>query len=595
MSNQTIEYELDTLTNQQQYSLTANNTNWSNITDINGGNYSQGLITFNATALTATESGYVYHLQHALTHIPVTWTLEIAGGTTGGFFTHNNNAGGNLIPQNINAVTKKANHHFFHNAWCKLGGSDATQNSSGFLNLYLNEKKKERGELEKLYDDAEQYYLDRAESYRYVPATTTLAGYEINNFSERVNVDLDGTAPYFRDYNRAIYQRNKHFIDDSNNNPFNGLVSPNTFGNNFQPYFTNGASVLTWRDVLITPISDISDVFKECPPLLKLNGFELKIQMNCGSSAQWVVNYAPVATANSATISQTNQVQYAISSITSNNGNGQTCPLLISSASNTGLGGLTFTCANPANPVVTLKCTIGWGTQNSSPCRLLIPSHKLTESYLAKITRNPVYSIYAKSFFLDSTLTGFSSNQNVIRTLASQYYRPRKLYIVPFLSNQNTSTDRNAFMVSPFQSPISSAPTTCSVCKLRNFNINLGGQPLFSQEVLFMPSHFYDENYIFLNSADYSEGNHRSNPLKSGRITKSMWVNGCYNVYCVDLKKALTDQDDTTGKQLAINFNIDAPNNILYDFYIIVETESRYSIDCINGTMLQGDAFNQPI
>jgi len=279
-------------------------------------------------------------------------------------------------------------------------------------------------------------------------------------------------------------------------------------------------------------------------------------------------------------------------SMTSNLGNGQTCPLLLSSASNSGLAGLTFMQTGAGNAVtITLTCTIGWGN-NPAPCRLLIPYHRLDNDSLSKLQQNPIYTFFANNFYLDNTVVGTSGGQLVQKTLATHYNRPRKLYIIPFLSNQN-KVPAGTMMISPFQSPLSSAPNTCSLCKLKNFNILLGGASIFSQQALFSPAQFYDENYRYLNALEYSYGNAQGNPLKSGRISKSDFIKGPYNVYMVDLENYVDDVDDEVAKSLGIQWIVDAPETVKYDFYIIVETAFKYSVDCINGSMVSGDVFNR--
>lgn len=584
MSNSTIDFALDTSVQSEAYNLSSSQTNYSVITDLNGGNYSGGLITWSNINLQSSNSGSVYDLKNALYHIPMTYKLSITGGT----FTSD---GTTPYPDNINAVTKKGNHHFFHNAWCKLGGVNLNTNTGqGYLNMYINEKKKEKSLIDTISDDMDQTYFDSADSYDYVFQSTGTAQYvgEINNASERVLADGTNTLYPVANLNSAIYQRNGHFWDINASNRVNSLINTASFDSTFQPYFTNGATTMQWNDVLVGKLSDINEVFDKCPPVFHLNGFEVKLQMNAGSSVSYTITY--VANANNNTAINNGTVKlFTPASFGTNNGgivvgNGQTCPLMVSSASATGLAGLTMlqTAANAAIQL-TLTCTIGW-SGNTAPCRLLIPQHKLDASSLTKFTNSPIFRFYAKNFYLDQSLSGIAGNSVVNRTLPAQYKRCRKLYIVPFLSNQMVTNGYN--MVVPYQSPISSCPNTSSICRLRNFNILLGGESLFPQEPLYGPTMFYDENYYLLNSKEFSFDNSPSNPLKSGRIKKSDWI-GCYNTYIVDLKHCLADEDDQVDKALAINFIVDAPSSIKYDFFFFVECEQRFDMDSINGTLLQ--------
>lgn len=96
-----------------------------------------------------------------------------------------------------------------------------------------------------------------------------------------------------------------------------------------------------------------------------------------------------------------------------------------------------------------------------------------------------------------------------------------------------------------------------------------------------------------MNSLEYSYGNAQSNPLKSGRISKSDWIKGVYGVYCVDLDNAVEDSDDQVSKSLAVQWIVDAPNTVSYDFYLIVECAYKYSVDVINGSLVTGDVYNK--
>ena len=562
MCDTSLQFDLHDKQNQENLSANSLQTNYAEISDLNGGNYSNGLITFSNVNLQNALAGSVFDLTEALYHIPVVWKATIAGGT----FTSTATAA-DVVRSNKYAVTKKANHHFFHNCWTKIGSVPIEKNNSGYTNFYINEVKKRKSTVDSITDDVDSIYFDSPDSYNYVFTNAESVG-ESNNYSERSLI----ANPSLLDYNRAIFKRNGHMIDISSG-PANALLPANPdseFSQIWQPYFTNGATTLQWNDVLVGKISDFNPIFDKIPPLFHLNGFDLTNALG--------------------------DVQFKVASIISNLGNGQTCPLLLSSASTTGLAGLTFMqTANATAVKITLTCTVGWGNSNPAPCRLLIPYHKLDNSALDKIYKNPIYTFYSNNFYLDNTIVGIQGGQLVQKTLATHYNRPRKMYIIPFLSNQNkvTNAGTTTFMISPFQSPLSSAPTTCSLCKLKNFNVLLGGASLFSQQALYSPAHFYDQNYRMLNCLDYSYGNANSNPLKSGRVSKSDFLKGPYGVYVVDLYNSIDDEDDQVAKSLGVQFTVDAPNTVMYDFYILIETAYKYSVNCIDGALVTSDVFNQ--
>lgn len=546
MCDKSIEFSLHDKPNAERLGNSSLATQYAEIQDLNGGNYQSGLITFSNVNLQNAMAGSVFDLSEALYHIPMTWKATIANGT----FTSD---GTNIYPPNKFAVTKKANHHFFHNSWCKLGNVPLEKNNSGYNNFYINEKKKRKSTIDSITDDVDSIYFDNADSYAYTFNNINKIG-EYNNYSEYENVYDQNEN--ITGYNNAIFKRNGHFIDITSNSAQSLLPGGDVTGRAselsqlWQPYFTNTPTTLTWNDVLVGKISDINSVFGDMPPVFHLNGFEIRLQMNAGGAFSTTVNYLSIGTGN--TDLDGNDF-YDPVSITSNLGNGQTCPLLLSSASNTGKAGLTFLQTAGNAVTITITCTIGWGNANPAPCRLLIPYHRLDGDTLEKFKSKPYYTFFSNNFYLDNTVVGIPGGQLVQKTLATHYNRPRKLYIIPFLSNQN-KTANGSLMLSPFQSPLSSAPNTCSLCKLKNFNILLGGASIFSQQALYTPHHFYDENYRYLNALDYSYGNSQANPLKSGRITKSDFIKGPYNSYIVDLESFVEDADDEVAKSLGIQW-----------------------------------------
>ena len=159
-----------------------------------------------------------------------------------------------------------------------------------------------------------------------------------------------------------------------------------------------------------------------------------------------------------------------------------------------------------------------------------------------------------------------------------QLSRVRNLYIIPFLSG-------NATIPSPFNSPISSSPISCTPCKLKNFNIQIGGQNIFSK-----PQNF---NYQFFNNNNLSiygdiNGNSLKSKFFSGQITKSMWENG-YNVYSINLEKVTDEITDSLMKSFQLIYQIEinsvSTNKLKYDFYYIITYQSELSLDRTTGTI----------
>ena len=165
---------------------------------------------------------------------------------------------------------------------------------------------------------------------------------------------------------------------------------------------------------------------------------------------------------------------------------------------------------------------------------------------------------------------------SISRLFNVQLSRVRTLYIIPFLSNTTT-------IPCPFNSPISSAPITCTPCRLRNFNIQIGGQNIFSEPQNFNYQ-FYNNNS--LNIMSDINGNSLKSKFFSGQITKSMWENG-YNVYSINLEKVTDEITDSLMKSFQLIYQIETNTGtkLKYDFYYLITYQSELSLDRSTGTI----------
>jgi len=151
------------------------------------------------------------------------------------------------------------------------------------------------------------------------------------------------------------------------------------------------------------------------------------------------------------------------------------------------------------------------------------------------------------------------------------------LYIIPFLSSSST-------VPSPFNSPISSAPITCTPIRLKNFNIQIGGQNIFSEPQSFNYQ-FYNNNTLSI-MADINANSLKSK-FFSGQISKSQWESG-YNVYTINLEKVTDEITDSLMKSFQLIYQIEdnaTLTKLKYDFYYIITYQSELSLDRSTGTI----------
>jgi hypothetical protein len=265
---------------------------------------------------------------------------------------------------------------------------------------------------------------------------------------------------------------------------------------------------------------------------------------------------------------------------------GHCCPFLVSNPAFLGISGLSIntTAQIPANSTITARSYIGWGNQlnltlaganwgNANPCRIYLPSVTFNNNFIKQIIQQPQYSLKYEDFYVDIDEKK-DQNSSVSRLFNVQLSRVRNLYIIPFLSNTAT-------VPSPFNSPISSAPITCTPCRLKNFNIQIGGQNIFS-EPQNLNYQFYNNNSLSIMSD--INGNSLKSKFFSGQITKSMWENG-YNVYSINLEKVTDEITDSLMKSFQLIEDNSSGTKLKYDFYYIISYQSELSLDRSTGTI----------
>jgi hypothetical protein len=277
---------------------------------------------------------------------------------------------------------------------------------------------------------------------------------------------------------------------------------------------------------------------------------------------------------------------------------GHCCPFLLSNPSGgnagatpptNGSSGLAInnTTQINANSTITIRSCIGWSNVTGqlrtqvegsvgNPCRIFLPSVNYNNDYIKNIVQNPQYSLKYLDYYVDMD-EGRSQNSSVSRLFNVQLSRVRTLYIIPFLSGSAT-------VPSPFNSPISSAPITCTPIRLKNFQIQIGGQNIFSEPQSFNYQ-FYNNNALSIMSD--INANSLKSKFFSGQISKSQWESG-YNVYTINLEKVTDEITDSLMKSFQLIYTIDGAASLSYDFFYMITYESELNLDRSTGTITNG-------
>jgi hypothetical protein len=344
--------------------------------------------------------------------------------------------------------------------------------------------------------------------------------------------------------------------------------------------FSNADS-LVYQCVSTIPLSQLHNVFQEMPSLSSVNGFDLRLQCNIARENSYTMTYPSFGAATTISPSATTVIQSI----------GKCCPIMVVNPSTDGKTGMILNSTPAAVSSITVKCQIGWDLpsgsgmvlnnaytgQSNIQCRIHLPTLSFTSDYIKDIASAPQYSLKYNDYYVDTDLKIKQNSGTASRLFNTQLTRPRILYIIPFLAQ---SVETNKVYPAALTSPLSSAPVTCSIARLKNFNIQIGGQNIFNE-----PQQF---NYQFYNNNAMSimtdiNGNSPKGALFSGQISKSQWENG-YNVYYVNLEKCSDIISDSLMKAFQLSYSFEGNHpDVFYDMYYIISYQNEVNLDRLTG------------
>ena len=530
---------------------------WIYINDINANNYANGYINFTNVSIIGNSVEKQYNWSQAYIAVPYTIIVQPANVVV------------TVDPANVNALSVKSYSTFIDWVSVKFNGVSCTRNSY-YNHLMMNERIKQyNNDKYRLYGDIMCHNWDTGSGLQF---STTVG--ESNNRTIPVNL-TSGFKPANVVNQGHLNRCAKTNIDltataNSSLASFMGANNTNlrdTEGQNALIY--QGTDGLVFQGTAIIPLSELHDFFKQMPSVASSSGFELRLQSNVSRENVYDLTYLV-----NNPIPQTVTSQQIV---------GHCCPFMLSNPSIDGSSGLRVNALTAST--IRLRSYIGWGNQynstlaanwgNSNPCRIYLPAISYNNDYIKRIVEKPFYSLKYSDFYVDSDLNKEQGGQ-VTRLFNVQLSRVRNLYIIPYLSSSET-------VPSPFNSPISSGPITCSPCRLKNFNIQIGGQNIFTEPQNFNYQ-FYNNNVLSI-MADIN-GNSLKSKFFGGQITKSMWENG-YNVYTINLEKCTDEITDSIMKSFQLIFQIESNSNqqnrITYDFYYMITYQSELMLDRSTG------------
>jgi hypothetical protein len=169
-----------------------------------------------------------------------------------------------------------------------------------------------------------------------------------------------------------------------------------------------------------------------------------------------------------------------------------------------------------------------------SSCRLYVPAYTLQpqkEAQLLAVRQRQIKFTDIVPYTIYNAIGSFSS------IITSGVARAKRLIIVPVMSEASNAQETGAF--SDIQSPFSTSPSTTCPTLINNFQVMVGGVPLYPQ-----PINYSFENF-FTEMTNTSAGGMIVDHLVAGRISMRDYISGMYSYYVVDLKRRAVEDENT--------------------------------------------------
>jgi len=573
---------------EQVNEYTASDMQWIYLNDLNQGNYANGWVNFSNLNVIGSSTEKYFDWSQGYVQVPHVCVLSCAGAANPSFGTVNGTPAYTHNGENAFGISLKGSQHIVDLLQIKFSGASVNRNSN-FNNFVMNErlKMKDMSQAPLLYDilsfdwDSEDSYkIDNAlgdiNNQTTQTASLGLSAFQSGTFANNGMINRMRKTNYDNTtQSGSLFATNGTFTSTALNNSLQqGLVA--VFDTTLASATANDANRITYlvyQFVSTIPLSEIHDFYKNLPSVQTSLGFELRMQLNIASGNSWTIN-----------CTGTNVGNHTINSVTANQSVGNTCPYIIPTPALNGSTGLRLTATNTQAFSVTASSYIGYYgnnvTLNASgvpqgstviPCRIFVPQINLTPSYSKMLLDSPIKTILYEDYYVDSIRNIVSTGTTQVQRLFNtQLSKVRNLYILPYLSSKANAP------VS-YQSILSSAPNTVSLCRLSNFNIQIGGVNVLNEPQYFV-NQFYINNLLPLLAQQ--NGNSFKSSFMSGQINRSEWEKA-YNVYSIDMRRVADEVQDAQSKAFQLTFKIDTNNT--YDFLVILTYQNSLSIDRVTG------------
>ena len=323
-----------------------------------------------------------------------------------------------------------------------------------------------------------------------------------------------------------------------------------------------GTNCITYQCFVQLKMEHLHDIFKKMP-LCRGALWQLVISTHLPATYVGTIASSAANTVNQAT---------PVSTTTLN----QFTPFMISTVGPTvGQNGLLSTVTTTSN--WTYSAQIGF--TNNTVCTMHATTYKLSPLVADRYMKDPRKRIVFEDYIraMPASMQGIASFGPVQANISPGQSKVRGLLIVPYLAQVSGGNGTSGIM-SALQSPLTSCGATVTpYAYFDNFNVMVGGRPIFPKNIAYRYDNFMREQFGI--NAPNGNGVWATN---SGLIDADDFNAGYGYVY-VNLERHLRSSDELPVS-VDVSFTNVSAKTMSYVTYLFFEKE--FALDCTNGKIL---------
>lgn len=560
-------HTFETSVSSQENEFIFTNKTYGSVADTNNGFYPQGTITFDLGSLA--NSGKLVDWGNSYLHIPL--IAKVSGDITDDVM-------------NCHSFSMKNHYNLIDSISCQITNMECV-NTTSFTNLDINYKILSTWSVDTLNNLGPSLGVYKDSGF-IRPVGVPSGGSAIglgechNEIDDSLFKETDGgeepsgTAGSGQDgftYNVARILRMAESNNDLTNDTGNVYLKKSNADAMQKSYCVRSSTdkTVTYYMVAIIRLRDIHDLFAKLP-LTRNMYMKLSIRTNAVSSCTLTYKSGKYTTYSSST-------------------SGSCIPFQISPLGSGLKVDATITDAKTINVEMGIcKLANGTGpTPHGSACRIFACMYNMVEDVQREYFLNNAVKRVQYNDLQTHLIKDVGIGASIEKIVTNSVARVRSVLIVPVLSASvhgalainAGSLGSNTSLGSVFNSPFSSAPTTCAPYgHIGNFNIYVNGTPHYPENI----------NYSWLQFLNESRGSNALNggltdALSSGLISQKDFYNG-YGFIYVDLSRRQSQARDNETKSIEVK-GTNLSNRVM-DYHVIINYQRELNISTSTGALV---------